>query len=81
MNSSTETSSHVDVGTKRKMDDLTLKFAEQSTIRMIKQTNDLNALKEAACNLVSAHYAAKRLIGKLLLESMEKQVEKDIPNE
>lgn len=63
------------------MDDLTLKFAEQSTIRMIKQTNDLNALKEAACNLVSAHYAAKRLIGKLLLESMEKQVEKDIPNE
>ncbi|NBT50266.1 MAG: hypothetical protein EBV86_02160 [Marivivens sp.] len=53
------------------MDDLTLKFAEQSAIRMIQQTNDLNALKEAACNLVSAHYAAKRLIGKLLIESIE----------
>ena len=53
------------------MDHLSLKFAEQSALRMVDSCTDLEQLKPLTRSLVKGHFEAKALICLLLEQQIE----------
>lgn len=52
------------------MDNLSLKFAEESALRQIEDCSDLLELKKLTKYLVRSHFSAKALICNLLLQGL-----------
>lgn len=53
------------------MDPLSLKFAEQSALRMVDSCTDLEQLKQLTRSLVRGHFEAKALICTLMEQSLQ----------
>lgn len=53
------------------MDPLSLKFAEQSALRMVDHCDDLEQLKQLIRSLISGHFQAKALICTLMEQGLE----------
>jgi hypothetical protein len=53
------------------MDNLSLRFAEESAIRQIDECTDLAELKKLARTLIKAHFNAKALICQLMEQGLK----------
>lgn len=57
------------------MDNLSLRFAEESALRQVEECNDITELKKLACTLLKSHFSARALICQLMEQGL-----KDITN-
>jgi hypothetical protein len=53
------------------MDNLSLKFAEESALRQVEECTDLGELKKLTSSLIRGHFSAKALICTLMRQSLE----------
>lgn len=53
------------------MDDLSLRFAEESALRQVEECSDLGELKRLASSLIRGHFSAKALICTLMLQGLD----------
>lgn len=53
------------------MDNLSLKFAEESALRQIDECADINELKKLARSLIKGHFSAKALICQLMEQGLK----------
>ena len=53
------------------MDNLSLKFAEESALRQVEECTDLGELKKLASSLIRGHFSAKALICTLMLQGLQ----------
>jgi hypothetical protein len=53
------------------MDNLALKFAEESALRQVEECTDLGELKKLASSLIRGHFSAKALICTLMLQGLQ----------
>lgn len=53
------------------MDNLSLKFAEESALRQIDECTEITELKKLARSLIKCHFSAKALICQLMEQSLK----------
>lgn len=53
------------------MDNLALKFAEESALRQIDECADITELKKLASSLIKGHFSAKALICQLMEQGLK----------